>query len=366
MDKFVDHEEQKRRKAASRERRSAETERRPRRRSWGSGEDDADDAVAFEKITRRSAVQLPGAGGRAEPIDPSLPRSTVAAVHRGRIELADGRVARLAGRLAADSTLQIVVGDEVAHSDHDGVARIEGVDPRRSSLARSDPGNPNRELTIAANIDVAVVVAAAVDPPLRPGLIDRYLLGLERGGVDAVVCVNKVDKITDTAQRAELEQLLLPYDGLGMMIVWASPACGAGIEELRAVIRGTTSVFVGHSGVGKSSLLNRIDPDGDRNIGRVRGYDGRGRHTTTSSSLRSLPGGTRVIDTPGVRSFGLEHLDLADVRAGFPELQEFASGCRFASCTHAHEPDCAVRAAVEDGRLPRARYDSYVRVLGEV
>ena len=243
--------------------------------------------------------------------------------------------------------------------------RIEGVVPRRSCLARSDPGNPHRELAIAANVDVAVIVAAAVDPPLRPGLVDRFLLGLERGGIDPVVCVNKVD-LLDAEGARELEGLLVPYVELGLDVVRCSAAEGAGVDELRSLLRAKTCVFVGHSGVGKSSLLNALDPGGERSTGDVRAYDGRGRHTTTSSSLRELADGTCVIYTPGVRSFGLAQLTLPELRAAFPELEELASSCRFPDCTHVHEPDCAVEAALEEGRLHAARVDSYRRLAGEL
>lgn len=186
--KQIGHEEQKRRKGASRARKVNQVSRGTRRQDW-SEEDTVD---VFEKITR-----TPKRSGRdqAGPIDPKLPRSIVTAVHKGRIVLEDQRDARLAGRLCADPELRIVVGDEVAWSDNDGVARVEGIVPRRSWLARCDPGNANREIVIAANIDLAVIVAAAADPPLRPGLIDRYLLALEQGDVEAAVCINKVDLI---------------------------------------------------------------------------------------------------------------------------------------------------------------------------
>ena len=150
-----------------------------------------------------------------------------------------------------------------------------------------------------------------------------------------------------------------------LVLFAASASSGTGLEELCAHLAGKTCVFVGHSGVGKSSLLNAIDPEGERSVGDVRTYDGRGRHTTTSSSLRPLGDGTRVIDTPGIRGFGLEHLDPAQVREGFPDLAAFARECGFRDCSHVHEPDCAVRDAVEDGRLSAARYGSYLRVLEE-
>jgi ribosome biogenesis GTPase len=275
------------------------------------------------------------------------------------------RSARLAPRLAADPNTSIVVGDEVAWSEREGVVVVEGVVPRRSCLARSDPGDTRRQLAIAANVDVAVIVVAAADPPLHVGLIDRVLLGLEGAGVAPLVCVTKLD-LLDTEARAALEHELAPYAELEVPVLRCSAESGEGVDELRASLQGRTCVFVGHSGVGKSTLLNLLDPAGDRPTGDVRERDGRGRHTTTGSSLRELEGGTRVIDTPGVRAFGLERLTLAQVQDGFADLAAFASGCRFADCSHLSEPDCAVRDAAEDGRVSESRYRSYARIVADL
>ena len=380
-EKHVSYEEQRRRKGAAKGRPSGRSGGNVREREFT---EDAE-VPLFEKIprgprgasgtSRASGTGKAGASGHGV-IDASLSRSTVIAVHRGRLVLEGEREARLAGRLAADPDLRLVVGDVVAWSEHSGVARIEGVLPRRSSLARGDPGNAHRELVIAANVDVAVIVVAAADPPLRPGLIDRYLLGLERGGVAAVICVNKLDLIPTADVRAELEQLLQPYAQLGLPIVRVSASTGSGLDELRDQLRGRTCVLVGHSGVGKSSLLNRIDPGEARATGAVRSHGGgdplvggrgggRGRHTTTSSSLRDLGQGTRVIDTPGVRAFGLEHLTPEQVLGGFPDLIAFSADCRYSNCTHLDEAECGVRAAVADGRASESRYKSFRRVLAE-
>ena len=355
LKKYVDRDEQQRRQAASRLRRFEQRDRGPRQRDWSE-----DDDATFEKIskTKKSGGQL----SQQRELDPSLPRATVVAVHHGRVDLDNGERARLSPHLAVDPNLRLAVGDEVAFSSHSGQARVEAILDRRTSLSRPDPGNPNRELVIAANVDVAVIVVAAKEPPLRLGLIDRFLLGLSRGGVDPAVCVNKLDLVDDT-EREELEQKLAPYRELEIPVFLSSAETHDGLDELRQHLAEKTCVLVGHSGVGKSSILNALDPEGERPIGDVRSYDGKGRHTTTWSSLRELGDGTRVIDTPGVRAFGLDKLDPQDVKNGFPEFMPLAGRCRYGDCTHVHEPECGVLEAVEQNDLPRARYESYLRML---
>jgi len=352
----VSHEEELRRRQAAKARAA---ERIDRDEPGWRGEPDAE---TFAKMRRGGRARRHRELGGAAP--PGLPRATVTAVHQGRIEL-DFAPARVAQRLLLDPDCRLVVGDEVLCEGTDGPRRAVALLPRRTRLARPDPGNPHRELLLAANVDVAVIVAAVRDPPLRPGLIDRFLLALQRGGVAPLLCVNKVD-LLDARGLAELAATLAPYAGLDVPAVLCSAAAGLGLGELRERLRARTCVFVGHSGVGKSSLLNALDPAGARAVAAVHAGSGQGRHTTAGSRLCDLGDGTRVIDTPGIRAFGFERLLLAELRAAFPDLAAFASGCRFADCTHAHEPGCAVREAVAAGRLAAARLGSWLRLLGEV
>ena len=354
MKKHVGYEEEKQRKVASRRRRAERSDESPRRRGdWSEDED------TFEKIAKTR--------DRVEPIrrelDPDLPRATVVAVHHGRVELDNGEQARLAPHLAVDPTMRLAVGDVVAVSSQNNQSRVEGILERRTRLSRPDPGNPSHELVIAANVDIAVVVVSVHNPPLHPGLIDRFLIALDRGGVEPLVCVNKCDLLKDPADREQLQQEMAVYRDLGFPVLLCSTILNDGLDELRQQLDGKTCVFVGHSGVGKSSILNALDPEGERRIGEVRDYDGKGRHTTSSSSLRNLGDGTRVIDTPGVRSFGLWEMDARELQASFPEFSTVGGRCRFGNCSHRQEPDCAVREAVGTGKLPRTRYESYLRIL---
>ncbi|MEM7350031.1 MAG: ribosome small subunit-dependent GTPase A [Acidobacteriota bacterium] len=290
----------------------------------------------------------------------------VVAISSGACQVSsDGREVDciLPSELARDQQAAVAIGDEVAFAAHGECAhRLVRVLPRRATLSRPDPRNPRRQRVIAANIDVAVHVASVVEPPLRPALVDRYLIAIERGGAEAVICVNKIDLLTDGARRRELDRLDA-YERTGTLILPCSATTGEGLDHLRSRLRGRTAVFVGHSGVGKSSLLNALSPVAAALTGRVTVSSGKGRHTTTRSNLYQLGEGIEVIDTPGIREFGLWQLSADELRAYFPELDRVARHCRFADCGHSHEPDCAVRAASEAGELPASRYRTYLRIL---
>ncbi len=348
---LVSRDEELRRKTASK---AAHANRKdaPRRR-------DFDEHEEHDELAR----MRPRPHAPASPRDASaLPMGTVTGVHANGIDI-DGTPARLAPALLAPDT-RPVVGDIVAFEATDGPPRAVAVMPRRSRLCRLDPGNENRELVLAANIDIAVVVVAAKDPPLRPGLIDRCLVALQRGDATPLVCVNKTD-LLDADEHAALLAQLAPYRELGIAVCLVAATTSAGLDELRERLRNRVAVFLGHSGVGKSSLLNALDPDGQRAVGAVRAFDGKGRHTTTAASLRRLADGIAVIDTPGVRAFGVEAPTLEELRVAFADLAAFAVRCRFRDCRHGPEPECAVRAAVAAGLLPAARVASWHRLLTE-
>ena len=265
----------------------------------------------------------------------------------------------LAGRQQSD----LAVGDHVLLQWLGETRRVTTVLPRRTLLARADPHVPQRRRAVAANIDAVVVVVAAKDPPLHPRLIDRYLVAVEQSGARPVLVINKTD-LLDERGGLELTALLQPYRSLGIPVLPCSAGHGDGVDAVREALAGSTCVFVGQSGVGKSSLLNALGEKDAARIGAVRARDGRGRHTTTASALYDLPGGIRVIDTPGVRRFTVESDDGAALADGFTEFAEFAERCRFRDCTHVHEPGCAVLRAVEEGAVDRNRYASYLKLLG--
>jgi ribosome small subunit-dependent GTPase A len=265
------------------------------------------------------------------------------------------QVVNASGTFSCRNQLPVAPGDFVALVEGH---RIKRVLPRRTWLSRPDPGNPRREKVVAANMDVVVVVVAAADPPLHPGIIDRYLIAIEQGGAAAAICVNK----SELAASDAIEHALHPYRKLSAPIVMCSARTGAGIDELRAIVAGKLCVFVGHSGVGKSSLLNALLPAAGAATGDVSRVTGKGQHTTSRSQIYNLSDGARVIDTPGVREFGLWKLEPAEVRLYFHDFDEAAAHCRFSDCTHLHEPDCMVRSHVEAGLISAARYERYRRI----
>lgn len=255
----------------------------------------------------------------------------------------------------------LAVGDRVRISDESGVWKLKSVLPRRTVLARPDPLHKHMQRLIAANVDVVIHVVTLKSPPLRPRLIDRFLIAIQRGGAQPVLCINKVDLLTPEERDRELPKLA-PYLQLGVPVIGCSAKSGEGLEQLRQEVEGKLAALVGHSGVGKSSILNALDLTLELATNTLHRKRGTGRHTTTASTLYDFGGGTYLIDTPGIREFGLWDLDRESLRDYFPEFDEPSESCRFTDCTHVHEPDCAVKEQVEEGTLPEARYETYVRL----
>ncbi len=233
---------------------------------------------------------------------------------------------------------------------------IERVEPRRGSICRTSGG---RQHILVTNVDQLLIITSAAEPRLKPNLIDRLLVTAERSGVRPVVCINKADLV----DMAALQPLVGVYSQMGYEVLLLSAETQFGMDRFRRILRGRESVVAGQSGVGKSSLLNAIDPDLKLRVRTVSNDTQKGRHTTTTAQLLPLPDGGYVVDTPGIRQFQLWDVIPEEVPGFFRDLRPYVSRCRFPDCTHTHEDECAVKNAVADGRLDERRYDSYCHLI---
>jgi ribosome biogenesis GTPase len=275
------------------------------------------------------------------------------------VQVEDGRslrckVRRLLKTLAMDERNAVSAGDRVwvrPMMKDEGI--IERVEPRHGMLTRASRG---REHVIVANVDQLVIVMALREPELKLHLIDRYLASAERGGIWPILCLNKADLVDPV----EIQPVLGVYSQLGVPTILTSVRTGQGIERLRRLLKDRQTVFSGQSGVGKSSLLNVIQPELGLRVRAVSEVNDKGRHTTTTAELIRLAFGGWVVDTPGIRQFELWDITPEEVEGYFPEFRPFVSRCGFPDCTHTHEERCAVKEAVDRRLIGERRYFSYL------
>ena len=271
----------------------------------------------------------------------------------------DGRqfncaVRRVLRNLVIDERNIVATGDRVwfrPAGPNEGV--IERVEPRHGTLTRA---SRNKEHVLVANVDQLVVVGSLAEPALKPHLIDRYLVSAEQGRIAPIVCLNKAD----LADAADAQPLLGMYTHLGVTILLTSAATGKGIAELRDRLKGRQTVFSGQSGVGKSSLLNAVQPDLNLKVREVSETNQKGQHTTTTAELIPLAIGGWVVDTPGIRQFDIWDVIPEELEGFFPEFRPFVPLCRYPDCVHVDEDACAIKEAVHAHRIALQRYESYV------
>ena len=281
------------------------------------------------------------------------------------VRVADGTIYRCTVRgvlksLATDLQHVVVAGDhvtiEVGGAGHDEEqAVIVRVDARRNQISRT---SRKRQQVLVSNIDFVCIVASAAEPQLKPNLIDRYLISAEKANIDPIIVINKADLV----DVADLQPVIGVWAQMGYPVLLTSTETGLGVERLKRMVSGRDSVVTGQSGVGKSSLLNVIEPGLQLRVGTVSDENQKGRHTTTAAKLIPLENGGHLIDTPGIRQFQLWDVIPEEVAGYFRDLRPFINGCRFPDCTHTHEDDCAVKWAVADGKLDVRRYESYVQI----
>lgn len=265
--------------------------------------------------------------------------------------------------LATDLQHVVVAGDYVTiqigdAGGEENQAVIVRVEPRRNQISRT---SRKRQQIIAANIDQVFIVASAAEPMLKPNLIDRFLVSVEQSGIDPVIVINKVDLI----DAADLQPVVGVWSQLGYPVILTSIVSDLGILRLRSLVKGRDSVVAGQSGVGKSSILNAIEPGLQLRVSSVSEDNQKGKHTTTSARLIPLLEGGHLIDTPGIRSFQLWDVIPVELAGFFRDIRPFINSCRFPNCTHTHEDDCSVKWAVADGKLDVRRYESYCQMREE-
>ncbi len=336
----------------------------------------SEDAIKGERVrakgdlSRRRTIitHEPQTADGTGPESAEMPAVDVSACVPGRVvrvhkeslvETDDGRrfrcaVRRLLKTLATDERNIVATGDRVwilpAGAD---VGVIERIEPRHGLLTRA---SKNREHVLVANVDQVVIVVSLVEPDLKAHLIDRYLASAAQGGIAPIICLNKADRI----EPAAYQWLVGFYNQLGVPALLTSARSGVGIERLRRLLRDRQTVFAGQSGVGKSSLLNALQPGLGLRVREVSDVNQKGRHTTTTAELIRLDFGGWVVDTPGIRQFGLWDILPEEVEGFFAEFRPFVSLCAFPDCTHTHEDRCAVKDAVARRLIADRRYTSYL------
>ena len=272
---------------------------------------------------------------------------------------------RIRGRLrlkGVRSTNPVVVGDEVAcEADEGGDYVIADILPRRNYVIRRASNLSKESHIIAANVDQALLMASLRSPETPTEFVDRFLVTCEAYKVPVTILLSKLD-LQDAEAVAEFRAV---YEGAGYRVLEVSVREGRGVEEVRELLAGRTTLVSGNSGVGKSTLIQDIDPSLDIRTGEISESHHKGRHTTTFSTMYPLAGGGAVIDTPGIKGFGLIDIDEAELWHYFPEMMRVAPACRFYNCTHTHEPGCAVTEAVKAGEIAWPRYESYLKIRDE-
>ena len=279
--------------------------------------------------------------------------------------------ARLKGLFKLDeitSTNPLAVGDEVdfePENEGEQTALITAIHDRRNYINRQSPSHRMQHHIVAANIDQSFLLVTLKEPRTSQGFIDRWLVTCEAYHVPAILLFNKAD-LYRKKEEERFDAWKAMYEGVGYRTIRMSVQTGEGLEEVNKLLQGKISLLSGHSGVGKSSFLNALLPGLRLKTQGVSGWSGKGIHTTTFAEMFDLPMGGRIIDTPGMREFGLVNISKQELSGYFPEMRVFAGQCQFNNCLHLEEPGCRVKEAVADGRIAADRYESYYAILHSI
>lgn len=279
--------------------------------------------------------------------------------------------ARMKGVMKLDditSTNPVAVGDIVeieSQADTDNSAIIDEIHARHNYINRQSPRHKFQHHIVAANLDQSLLVATLKEPKTSQGFIDRFLVASEMYHVPALIVFNKSD-LYKSKEMEKYAQWKAMYEAVGYKVLLISAVQNEGVEEVVTLLKDKTTLISGHSGVGKSSLLNAIFPEIKLKTQDVSGWSGKGQHTTTFAEMYDLPLGGRIIDTPGMREFGLVDIEKQEVSHYFPEMRDRLNNCQFNNCLHYNEPGCAIKAAVNDGEIHEDRYISYLGIMESI
>lgn len=262
-------------------------------------------------------------------------------------------------------TNPIAVGDEVDFEiDKDNIAVITNIHERKNYIIRKSVNLSKKTHIIASNIDIAFLVVTLSNPKTSFGFIDRFLITAEAYHIPVVLLFNKMDVYTED-ELADLEIYKSIYNSIGYESLEISAETGLNLDLVKALMKDKVSLVSGHSGVGKSTLLNTLNPDLNLKTHIISDFNSKGQHTTTFAQMYPWPFGGFIIDTPGIKEFGLVHIDKTELQGYFPEILELKSACKFDNCIHVNEPKCAVRDAVDNNEIAISRYENYLTFLGE-
>ncbi len=282
------------------------------------------------------------------------------------------RNCRIKGKFKIDkeitSTNPIAVGDivtiELEHDD-DNTAMITGIDKRKNYLVRSSPHSKHHKHIVASNLDQSVIIATIKDPKTSLGFIDRFLVSCEAYHISACIVFNKADTLDDTDMEY-YHTVKTIYNNIGYPVYLLSAETKEGIDVLHSLLKNKISLLTGHSGVGKSTIINTLIPEKDLRVQEVSEWSGKGMHTTTFAELYNLPFGGELIDTPGIRELGIVDISKSELSGYFPEMNKALKACKYNNCSHFNEPGCAVKEAVKAGTISEERYISYAKIYESI
>lgn len=259
----------------------------------------------------------------------------------------------------------VAVGDQVKLMDDvsdENTKVIADILPRENYIIRVSPKKKGHSHIIASNIDQAIVIATVAEPRTSLGFIDRFLVSAEAYRIPAVILCNKID-LLEPEQLEGLKEKMKEYEALGYTVGYISALNNENLKELDTLLEGKTSLLSGHSGVGKSTLINQLVPDAEQKTSEISDFVGKGTHTTTFAERFQVKTDTYIIDTPGIKELGLAEIEAEELSHYFPEFRAYLGQCKFNNCTHTHEPGCIIHEAYENGEISPTRYDSYLSML---